>query len=79
MREHYALCERTYTPERTPLLMRKFCIKYAQSHPDYETVRRSMTGIRSREAFEAALELHYRSEGPGRYVPRDVHDSQKEC
>jgi tRNA-dihydrouridine synthase len=79
MREHYSLCERTYSPERAPLLMRKFCIKYSQSHPDYPTVRLAMTRMGSRADFEQVLELHYRDDGPGRYVPREVHGSQEEC
>ena len=77
MREHFALCEQTYTAKRAPLLMRKFCIKYSQSHPNYETVRMDMTRLRTREEFESILEKHY-VEGPGRYVPREVHGSQEE-
>ena len=38
------------------LLMRKFCIKYSQSHPDHEQVRSVMTRIRSREEFEQVIE-----------------------
>ncbi|MGI9473977.1 MAG: tRNA dihydrouridine synthase [Rubripirellula sp.] len=78
MREHFALCEQTYTPQRAPLLMRKFCIKYSQSHPDHALVRTDMTRIRSREEFDAVLDQHY-NDGPGRYVPREVHGSQEEC
>jgi len=78
MREHFALCEQTYTIERAPLLMRKFCIKYSQSHPDYETVRLSFGRLRTRDEFEAALAKHYSIDGPGRYVPRALHGSQEE-
>ncbi|GAB5515724.1 tRNA dihydrouridine synthase [Rhodopirellula baltica] len=79
MREHFALCEETYTVERAPLLMRKFCIKYSQSHPDYREVRLAFTRLRTREEFEAALEQHYSADGPGQYVPRELHGSQEEC
>lgn len=79
MREHFALCEETYTVERAPLLMRKFCIKYSQSHPDYREVRMAFTRLRTREDFEAALEQHYSADGPGQYVPRELHGSQEEC
>lgn len=79
MREHFRLCEQTYSPQRAPLLMRKFYIKYSQSHPNHEEVRSAITKIQSREDFEAVLERHYRSDGPGRYVPRELHGSQQEC
>ncbi|MDA8745161.1 tRNA-dihydrouridine synthase family protein [Rubripirellula amarantea] len=79
MRQHFDLCEQTYSIERAPLLMRKFCIKYSQSHPDYENVRTSFIRLRTREEFEDAIATHYRDDGPGRYVPREIHGSQEEC
>lgn len=79
MREHFSLCERTYTADRAPLLMRKFCIKYSQGHPDHESVRLSMVRIRTRQDFENVLEQHYSTDGPGQYVPDEVHRSQQEC
>jgi tRNA-dihydrouridine synthase B len=79
MREHFALCEQTYSPQRAPRLMRKFCIKYSHSHPQYAEVRPAMTRIGSREAFEEVLERYYRDDGPGQYVPREIHRSQGEC
>lgn len=79
MREHFSLCEQTYAPERAPLLMRKFCIKYSQSHPDHEAVRLAFVKIRTRDEFEAVIDRHYRADGPGRYVPREIHGSQEEC
>ena len=79
MREHYDLCEKTYTAARAPVVMRKFCIKYSQSHPDHQAVRQSMVKTRSREDFLAALDTHYADDLPGRYVPREVHGSQSEC
>ncbi|SMP63387.1 putative TIM-barrel protein, nifR3 family [Neorhodopirellula lusitana] len=78
MREHFSLCEKTYTVERAPLLMRKFCIKYSQSHPDYENVRLAFGRLRTREEFETAMTLHYTEDGPGRHVPRELHGSQEE-
>jgi nifR3 family TIM-barrel protein len=79
MKEHFALCERTYSPERAPLLMRKFCIKYSQSHPDHEQVRLAFVTIRTRDEFEKAIQEHYGHDGPGRYVPREIHHAQQEC
>ena len=78
MREHFALCEETYTPQRAPVLMRKFCIKYSQCHPEHETVRRSLAKMRSRDEFETVLRQHYHPDGPGQYIPTDVHRSQEE-
>jgi len=79
MRQHFSLCEETYTPERAPMLMRKFCIKYSQSHPQHETVRLGFTRMRTRAEFEAAIAEHYADDGPGRYIPRACHGSQEEC
>ena len=79
MREHFLLCEQTYTPQRAPLLMRKFCIKYSQSHPDHEVVRLAIVKMKTREEFEAILRQHYAVDWPGRYVPQEVHRSQQEC
>lgn len=78
MREHFSLCEQTYTPQRAPVLMRKFCIKYSQCHPAHDNVRLSLAKIRSREDFESALQEHYRHDGPGRYIPTEIHRSQEE-
>ena len=78
MREHFALCEQTYGEKRAPLLMRKFAIKYSQSHPQYETVRLLLVRMKSREEFESALREHYADDGPGRMIPRECHGSQEE-
>lgn len=79
MKRHFELCESTYAAERAPLLMRKFCIKYAHSHPEGETVRMSFVRMRTRVEFEAAIAQHYAVDGPGRYIPREIHRSQEEC
>ncbi|MEM6981257.1 MAG: tRNA-dihydrouridine synthase, partial [Planctomycetota bacterium] len=78
MRDHFDLCETTYPSPRPPLLMRKFCIKYAQSHPDFESVRTAFTRMKTRDDFEDALVRHYHSDAPGRYVPPALHGSQAE-
>ncbi len=78
MRDHYQLMVATYGETRAPLLMRKFCIKYSQSHPGYQTVRLSSAKLRSRDEFESVLNQHYDVDGPGRYVPRELHGSQEE-
>lgn len=79
IRQHFDLAQQTYPAERAPLIMRKFCIKYAQSHPQHDSVRQAFVRLKSRDEFEAALETHYAPDGPGRYVPREAHGSQEEC
>lgn len=78
MREHFDLCESTYPENRAPLLMRKFCIKYSQSHPQHEKVRLAMTRIRSREDFESVLSEHYSEDTAGQYINPESHRSQEE-
>ncbi|MDB4331522.1 tRNA-dihydrouridine synthase family protein [Rhodopirellula sp.] len=78
MREHFLLCEQTYPEGRAPLLMRKFCIKYSQSHPQHEVVRVEMARIRSRNDFEAVLAKHYENDCVGQYIPTEVHRTQEE-
>lgn len=78
MREHFELCEQTYTVDRAPLLMRKFCIKYSHSHPNHQEVRVAFAKMRTKEEFEQHLAAHYGEDLPGRYVPREVHGSQEE-
>lgn len=79
MRDHFSLCEETYTAERAPLLMRKFCIKYSQCHPNHESARKSFTKMRTRDDFESVLAEHYAIDAAGRYIPRECHGSQEEC
>jgi tRNA-dihydrouridine synthase B len=79
MREHFTLCQQTYNEQRAPLLMRKFCIKYSQNHPQHEVVRLDATQIRSREDFDQMLLNHYSDDSAGRYVPREIYGSQEEC
>lgn len=78
IREHYALCEKTYGVDRAPVMMRKFCIKYSASHPQHEMLRELLVRVRSREQIEAVLSEYYSSDAPGRYVPREIHRSQEE-
>ncbi|WP_231615803.1 tRNA dihydrouridine synthase [Novipirellula artificiosorum] len=78
MREHFSLCEQTYTVDRAPLLMRKFFIKYSQSHPEHEVVRLDFAHLRTRAEFETVIKRHYQADRAGRYVPRHYYRSQAE-
>jgi nifR3 family TIM-barrel protein len=71
--EHYALAESLYGPERTPLHMRKFGIKYAALHPQHELVRTAFTQIRSRDDWQAVLDRWYAEDLPGCYPDPKLH------
>ncbi len=75
IRQHYSLSQQTYGDTRAAIMMRKFCIKYSASHPEHETVRQSLVRIKSREEVESVLDRYYGTDGPGRYVPREIHGS----
>ncbi len=76
IREHYRLAEELYGPRRCGPLMRKFGIKYAAMHPQYELVRTAFAEIRSREDWDGALDRWYAEDLPGQYPPREVHRVQ---
>ena len=78
MREHFSLCEESYGEKRAPMLMRKFAIKYSQSHPAHDLVRLDFANIKSRSDFDAVLQSFYATDGPGRVIPRECHGSQEE-
>ena len=78
IREHFELAQELYG-ERTPTLMRKFCIKYSASNPNTEAVRNAFTRIKSAHDFFAVLREHYSDDGPGCYPPIEVHRVQSEC
>jgi nifR3 family TIM-barrel protein len=73
LQEHYALAESLYGPQRTPLHMRKFGIKYAALHPHYEAVRTAFTQIRSRDDWQAVLRQWYAEDLPGCYPDARLH------
>lgn len=78
MREHYSLSQATYGPDRCCILMRKFGIKYAASHPDYEEVRGAMVDVRSFDEFEKVLERWYAEDRPGVSPENRLHRSAGE-
>jgi len=78
IREHFRLCQATYGEKRSMIMMRKFCIKYSASHPDHQSVRDALVKVACPEDVERVLRDHYRGDLPGRYVPREIHDSQSE-
>ena len=76
IREHYRLAEGLYGAHRCGPLMRKFGIKYAALHPQYESVRMAFVGIQSRMDWDGVLDHWYAEDLPGKYPPREVHQVQ---
>jgi nifR3 family TIM-barrel protein len=73
MREHYALAEQLYGADRCGTLMRKFGIKYAALHPQFELVRESFTRVRGRDDWERVLAHWYAEDLPGCYPDPSIH------
>ncbi len=65
MWEHYCRAESIYGEKRTPVLMRKFGIKYARLHPRHPEVRQDMVRVRSRGDYADVLQKWYDRDEPG--------------
>jgi tRNA-dihydrouridine synthase B len=65
IREHYRLAEELYGPERCLPDMRKFAIKYAQLHPQYEEVRSDFCTVRQSGGWQDVLSKWYSADGSG--------------
>jgi nifR3 family TIM-barrel protein len=63
--EHYRMSEEIYGPKRGSLLMRKFGIKYAQLHPQFEQVRAAFIAVTKPEHWRAVLDQWYSEDLPG--------------
>ena len=75
MREHYRLSEQLYG-DSVAGQARKFGIKYSALHPDYESVRADMNGVRSPEDWEDVLKRWYTYDGPGCDPSGRLHKAQ---
>jgi tRNA-dihydrouridine synthase len=71
--EHYRLAESLYGTVRAGILMRKFGIKYAASHPEFEMVRGDFARAKSLEDWNHVLTKWYGQDGPGAYVDGRAH------
>ncbi len=76
--EHYRLAEQLYGDRCGPL-MRKFGIKYAALHPEFESVRIAFTKVRARSEWLAVLDRYYRDDLPGQYPGPNLHTAQGSC
>jgi tRNA-dihydrouridine synthase len=63
--EHYRLAEQLYGAHRCIGPMRKFGIKYAQLHPQYQQVRADFAQVRACGGWRDVLERWYAVDGPG--------------
>lgn len=63
--EHYRLAEEIYGPSRSCQVMRKFGIKYARLHPQFQQVRDAFVAVTQPAHWQAALEKWYAEDLPG--------------
>lgn len=75
--EHFRLAEQLYGEDRAGVPMRKFGIKYAQSHPESIAVRSEFAKVKNLDEWKAVLDRWYATDGPGIY-PRFA-EVETEC
>ncbi len=75
---HYQLAEQLYESRRCGQIMRKFGIKYAALHPEYELVRADFAKSSTRQTWEQVLSKWYSEDLPGQYPDPALHRSQSE-
>lgn len=74
--EHLALAEQVYGSARASMLMRKFGIKYAASHPEYEAVRTAFATAKNLEQWRGVLQTWYSEDRAGVYPDGRQHRAQ---
>ncbi len=79
LREHFSLAAQLYGEERASVVLRKFFVRYAGLHPDWERVRVDLVRVKSREQFEGALGTWYTVDRAGRYPDPALHRVQGDC
>ncbi len=75
IREHCRLAESLYG-ERCGTQMRKFGIKYASLHPQFEQVREAFVTAKSMQDWEAVITRWYAEDQPGQYPGANIHKAQ---
>jgi tRNA-dihydrouridine synthase len=71
--EHFSLAQSLYGPDRVGKLMRKFGIKYAILHPDFQGVRSAFVKVKNLEQWKAALDQYYAEDLPGCHPDGKMH------
>lgn len=79
LREHFRLSEEIHDERRTAILLRKFGIKYAASHPRYLDVRQAFARVKHRADWEAVLAAWYSEDLPGVHPDPSIHQKTSEC
>lgn len=79
LREHYALAEELYGPNRVGPLMRKFGIKYSILHPQHDKLRARFVKVRDRAGWESVLDEFYAEDLPGCHPDGRMHKAQGSC
>ena len=77
--EHFQLAEQLHSAKQCGIMMRKFGIKYAASHPDYLSVREAFVRARNRQDWQAVLDQWYAEDLPGRHPDVAVHTRLTNC
>ena len=75
LQEHWSLAQDLHGEELAARTMRKFAIKYARSHPEYQTVRDAFVGVRGAADWQAVLDRFYGLDGPGRDPSGDIDET----
>ncbi len=78
MLDHFDMAEQLYGAERCGIVMRKFGIKYAALHPDFQSVRADLVKVRDRDSWMAAISRWYEEDRPGMFPPVELHKAQGE-
>lgn len=71
--EHFSLAQDLYGADRVGKLMRKFGIKYAILHPDFQSVRSAFVKVKNLEQWQSALDQHYAEDLPGCHPDGKMH------
>lgn len=59
IRQHFLLATELYAEPRAVFHMKKFCIKYAQLHPQHETLRDAFISVKCQKDWESVLDKWY--------------------
>jgi tRNA-dihydrouridine synthase B len=75
LREHWSLSMELHGEQVAGRSMRKFAIKYARLHPQHLAVRDAFVGVKVNADWQAVLERHYGTDGPGRDPSSDIDET----
>jgi nifR3 family TIM-barrel protein len=76
IREHFRLAVELYGESRAAIVMKKFGMKYAASHPNFEVVRAGFAAAKTSDDWFAVLETQYAENRPGAFPEGRAHKAQ---